>query len=60
MGSWRKLQDHNLYPTPDTTKAQINDKMGGACSTRVKYEVAVGEPEGKNHLEDIGVEGRQG
>ena len=35
--------------------------MGGACSTygarRGAYRVLVGKPEGKNHLEDPGVNG---
>jgi hypothetical protein len=53
MGSWRKLQNeqqHNSYCTPDTTKAPINDKMGGSCNTHGKYEIVVGEPEGKRSL----------
>jgi hypothetical protein len=36
--------------------------MGGACSTygerRGLYRVLVGKPEGKNHLEDPGIDGR--
>jgi len=35
--------------------------MGGACSKyreRCVYRVLVGKPEGKNHLEDPGVNGR--
>jgi len=36
--------------------------MGGACSTykerRDVYRVLVGKPEGKNHLEEPGVDGR--
>jgi len=38
------------------------NEMGGACSmygeSRGVYKVFVGKPEGKNHLEDPGVDGR--
>jgi hypothetical protein len=42
---------------------QINkNEIGGGCSTygewRGACSVLVGKPEGKNHLEDIGVDGR--
>jgi hypothetical protein len=36
--------------------------MGGACSTygesRGEYRVLVRKPEGRNHLEDAGIDGR--
>jgi hypothetical protein len=36
--------------------------MGGTCSThgeiRNAYEISVGKPEGKYHVEDLGVDGR--
>jgi hypothetical protein len=67
MGEWRKLHSgelHNLYSSPDI--------IGHIKSRRMKwvghvehmgerrnvYRVLVGKPEGKDHLEDQGVDGR--
>jgi hypothetical protein len=40
----------------------VKDGMGGACSTHGElsnaYKSLVGKPEEKNHLEDLGVDGR--
>ena len=39
-----------------------NNEIGGACSRygarRGAYRILVGKPEGRNHLEDPGVDGR--
>jgi hypothetical protein len=36
--------------------------MGGACSTqgemRIVYNIFVGKPEGRDYLEDLGVDGK--
>jgi hypothetical protein len=64
-GEWRKLHNgelHNLYSTPDTIRQIKSRIMRRACGThgweRNVYRVLMGKPEGKNHLEDQGVEGR--
>jgi hypothetical protein len=40
-----------------------NNEMGGACNThgsrRGAYRVLVGRHEGKNHLENLGVDGEK-
>jgi hypothetical protein len=38
----------------------MEDEMGGSCSThgREAYNILAGQPEGKNHLEDLGKVGK--
>jgi hypothetical protein len=65
-GEWRKLHNeelNDLYSLPNIVQV-IKSKMGSAeHSTRMGesrgvYRVVVGKPEGKNHLEDRGLDGR--
>jgi hypothetical protein len=69
MGDWRKLHNgklHNLYSLPDIIRQSKSRRMRWAghvaCigEERNLYRVLVGKPEGKNHLEDQGVDGRIG
>jgi hypothetical protein len=68
-GEWRKLHSgelRNLYSSPDIIR-QIKSRrmrwaghvarMGGGIKV---YKGLVGKPEGKNHSEDHGVDGRMG
>jgi hypothetical protein len=61
-GEWRRLHNEELltkYYSGDQIK---KNEMGGACSTcgerRGAYRVLVGRPEGRDHVEDLGVNGR--
>jgi hypothetical protein len=63
---WRKLHHgelHNLYSTPDIIrqiKSRIMRWAGHVARMgegRNVYRILVGKPEGKNHLEDQGVDG---
>jgi hypothetical protein len=69
MGEWRKLHSgelHNLYSSPDIIRQIKSRRMrwaGHVASLgegRNVYRVLVGKPEGKDHLEDQGVDGRMG
>jgi len=64
---WRKLQNeelNDLYSTPNIVWV-IKSRMRWAGhvartgESRGKYRVLVGKPEGKNHLEDPGIDGRK-
>jgi hypothetical protein len=66
---WRKLNSgelHNLYVSPNIIKQTKSRRMrwaGHIARTgegRKVYWVLVGKPEGKNHLKDLGVDGRMG
>jgi hypothetical protein len=68
-GEWRKLHSgelYNLYSLPDIIRQIKSRRMkwvGHVASMgegRNVYRVLVGKPEGKNHLEDHGVDGRMG
>jgi hypothetical protein len=68
-GDWRKLHSgelHNLYSSPDIIRQIRTRRMRWAGHVarmgegRNMYRVLVGKPEGKNHLEDQGVDGRIG
>ena len=64
---WRKLQIeelNNLYSSPSIFRVIKSRRMRWAGhvarmgESRVVYRVLVGKPEGKNHLEEPGVDGR--
>jgi hypothetical protein len=68
-GEWRKLHSgelHNLYSSPDIIRQIKSRRMRWAGHVarmgerRNVYRVLVGKPEGKDHLEDQGVDGRMG
>jgi hypothetical protein len=68
-GEWRKLHNgelHNLCSSPDIIMQIKSRRMRWAGHVtrmgegRNVYRVLVGKPEGKNHLEDQGVDGRMG
>jgi hypothetical protein len=68
-GEWRKLHNgdlHNLYSSPDIIR-QIKSRrirwpgnVARMGEWRNVYRVLVGKLEGKEHLEDQGVDGRTG
>jgi hypothetical protein len=69
MGEWRKMHSgvlHNLYSSPDIIRQIKSRRMRWAGHVarmgerRNVYRFLVGKPEGKNHLEDQGVDGRMG
>ena len=66
-GEWRKLHNeelNDLYSLPNIVRVIISRKIRWARYVARKgerrgvYRVLVGKPEGKNHLEDPGVDGR--
>jgi hypothetical protein len=68
-GEWRKLHNeelHNLYSSPDIirkVKSRVMRWAGHVArmgEERKVYKVLVGKPEGRNHLEDQGVDGKMG
>jgi hypothetical protein len=68
-GEWTKLHNgelHNLYSSPDIIRQIKSRRMRWAGQVARMGEgrnvcgVLVGKPEGKNHLEDQGVDGRIG
>jgi hypothetical protein len=68
-GEWGKLHSeelHNLYSSPEIIRQIKSRRMRWARHVahmgeeRKLYRVLVGKPEGKNHLEDQGVDGRMG
>jgi hypothetical protein len=68
-GEWKKLHSeelHNLYSWSNIIKQIKSRRMRWAehvarmREERKVYNVLVGKPEGKNHLEDQGVDGRMG
>jgi hypothetical protein len=68
-GEWRKLHNeelHILYSSPNIIR-QIKSRrvrwagyVARMGEERNVYKVLMGNPEGKNHLEDQGVDGRMG
>jgi hypothetical protein len=69
IGEWRKLHSgelHNLYSSPDIIRQIKSRKMRWAVHVARMgegenvYRVLVGNPEGKDHLQDQGVDGRMG
>jgi hypothetical protein len=68
-GEWRKLHNgelHNLYSSPHIIRQIKSRRMRWAGHVarmgegRKVYRVLVGKPEGKNHLEDRGADGKMG
>jgi hypothetical protein len=68
-GEWRKLHSgelHNLYSSPVIIRQIKSRRMRWAGHVarmgegRHVYRVLVGKPEGKDHLKDLGVDGRTG
>jgi hypothetical protein len=68
-GEWGKLHNgelHNLYSSPDIFRQIKSRRMRWVGHVarmgegRNLYRVLVGKPEGKNHLEDQGVDRRMG
>jgi hypothetical protein len=68
-GERRKLHNeelHSLYSSPDIIRQNKSRRMrwagyvAGMGEGRKLYRVLVGKPEGKDHLEDQGVDGRMG
>jgi hypothetical protein len=66
MGEWRKLHSgelHNLYASPNIIRQIKSRRMRWAWHVarmgegRNVYRVLMGNPEGKDHLEDQGVDG---
>ena len=64
---WKKLYNeelNDLYTSPSIIQMNKLRRIGWvghiACmgGRRVVYRVLVGKPEGKNHLEDPGIDGR--
>jgi hypothetical protein len=69
MGEWRKFHNgelHNLYLSPDIIRQIKSRKMRWVGHVahmgegRNVYRVLVGQPKGKNHLKDQGIDGRMG
>jgi hypothetical protein len=67
MGEWRKLHGgdfHNFYPSPNIMRQIKSRRMRWAGHVarmgegRKLFKVFVGKPEGKDHSEDQGVDGR--
>jgi hypothetical protein len=67
-GDWRKFHNgelHNLYSSPDIRRIKSRRMRWAGHVARMGegrnvYRVLMGKPEGKNHLEDQGVDGRMG
>jgi hypothetical protein len=66
-GEWRRLHNeelHAVYSSPNIIRVIKSRRLGWAGhiarmgESRDAYKVLVGTPEGRNHLEDPGVEGR--
>jgi hypothetical protein len=66
-GGWRRLRNgelHNLYASPNVMRVIKSRRMIWvgyvACmgELRNRYKISGGKPRGKNHLEDLGIDGR--
>jgi hypothetical protein len=66
-GGWRKLHNeelHCLYSSPSIVRVINARRMRWAGhvarmgEVRGAYNILVGRPEGRNHWEDLGVDGR--
>jgi hypothetical protein len=66
MGKLRNGELHNLYSSPDIIRQIKSRRMRRARHVarmgeeRKVYEVSMGKPEGKNHSENQGIDGRIG
>jgi hypothetical protein len=67
IGGWRELHNeelHGLYSSPSIIRVVKARRMRWAGhvahlgEVRGAYNILVGKPEGRNHWEDIGVDGR--
>jgi hypothetical protein len=65
-GGWRRLhcdELHNLYASPNVIRAMKSRRMSCAGHVarmgdmRNAYKILIGKTEGRNHSEDIGVDG---
>jgi len=57
------IEELNLYASPNINSVIKSRRMRlagmwHAWGVRNAYKILVGKPEGKNHLEDLGVDGR--
>jgi hypothetical protein len=55
--------NHDLFSSPNIIRVIVKkNEVGGACNTdeggRGAYRILVGRPEGRNHFEDPGIDGR--
>jgi hypothetical protein len=66
-GGWRRLHNqelHNLYDSPNIIRILKLRRMGGAGhvarmgAMKHAYSTLAGKPEGRDHSEDVGVNGR--
>jgi hypothetical protein len=65
-GGWRRLHDddlHNLYASPNIIRVMQSWRIRWtghvACMRKINaYSIFVGRPEGKNHFEDLDVDGK--
>jgi hypothetical protein len=64
---WKRLHNegvHNLHTSPNIIRVLKSRRMRWAGhvtsmeETRNASQILVGEPEGRNHLEDLGVDGK--
>jgi hypothetical protein len=67
IGNWRRWHNkelQSLYSLPDIIRVIKSRRMrwvghvAHMWERRGVYRVLVGKPEGKNHLEDLGIDGR--
>jgi hypothetical protein len=67
VGDWTRLNKekvHNLYASPHIVRVIKSRRM--RCARHIArmrkmrnvYNILVGKPEGKNHSEDLGIDGR--
>jgi hypothetical protein len=53
VGFWRRLHSeelHNLYPSPNV--------IGVIKSRRIRYRIMVGNLKERDHLQDVGIDGK--
>ena len=66
-GQWRKLRNeelNDLYSSPNIVRViksrgiRWAEHVARVGDRKVVYSVVLGRPEGKSHLEDLGIDGR--